>query len=441
MMTPTKTARDLLKLVADKKNFHKHDIREHSLEIARICEQSVNTWAPTLKDKKRDTPIKVLDFFCGCGGMSLGFAALGQATNLVEIIGGCDLNKDALSTFEHNFSAPGVCANVAELALDDGALNDFLRKIPKFKNQGPLVVIGCAPCQGFSSHRKKQWSKEDQRNTLPGAFATMAIKLNPDCIIMENVPEMLSKKYWKHFLEVRESLETAGYYLMQNIYNAAAFGVPQERFRAVLIAMKKPFLLPNPQLLRSDQYRTVRDAIGDLPIIKPGIASQKDELHRCAAHRRETIETIKAVPKNGGSRPIGVGPKCLDKVNGFSDVYGRLSWDKPSITITHYARNPASGRFVHPQQNRGLSAREAARLQSFPDGFEFKGTFDSIFKQIGEAVPPLLSAGIAAHTIVEMLSKPATKDELNSGLKSISDPVSSSYSSVIAGIKRNGRAA
>lgn len=441
MKPPINITQNLLKLVTEKKNLHKQNIRKHALEISRICENSVNDWTPAKGDNDGNAPIRVLDFFCGCGGMSLGFAALGQASGLVDVIGGCDLNKDALSTFEHNFAAPGLCADVVELASDDRALEVFLQKIPKYKKRGPLVVIGCAPCQGFSSHRKKEWSKEDQRNTLPGAFATMAVKLNPDCIIMENVPEMLSKKYWKHFLEVRESLEAAGYYLMQNIYNAAAFGVPQERFRAVLIAMKRPFLLPNPQMFRADQYRTVRDAISDLPIIKPGIASQRDALHRCAAHRRETIDTIKAVPKNGGSRPVGVGPKCLDKVNGFSDVYGRLAWDKPSITITHYARNPASGRFVHPQQNRGLSAREAARLQSFPDGFEFKGTFDSIFKQIGEAVPPLLSAGIAAHTIVEMLSAPATKDELSSGLQSICDPVSSSYSSVIAGLKRNSRAA
>src|SRR5205823_10383420 len=136
------------------------------------------------------------------------------------------------------------------------------------------------------------------------------------------------------------------------------------------------------------------------------IANPQDRMHRSAGHRKTTIKTIRAVPKNGGSRPPGVGPKCLDRIKGFSDVYGRLYWDKPSVTITHYARNPASGRFVHPQQDRGLTMREAALLQSFPMDFKFVGAFDSIFKQIGEAVPPKFSSAIAVNVLIELLSPP-----------------------------------
>ena len=132
----------------------------------------------------------------------------------------------------------------------------------------------------------------------------------------------------------------------------------------------------------------------------PGKADPKDALHRCSAHKQSTIEVIASVPHDGGSRPVGVGPQCLDKVKGFYDVYGRLSWDKPSITITQYARNPASGRFSHPEQDRGLTIREAARLQSFPDGYKWHGSLGENFKQIGEAVPPLLSLAMASQIAV-----------------------------------------
>ena len=125
----------------------------------------------------------------------------------------------------------------------------------------------------------------------------------------------------------------------------------------------------------------------------------------------------------------------MDRVKGFSDVYGRLYWDKPSITITHYARNPASGRFTHPEQDRGLTAREAALLQSFPNEFEFTGKSDDIYRQIGEAVPPMLSSAVAANVLIELLSIEPNDDEIALSPQSINEPVSSSYSSVIAGIK------
>lgn len=134
-----------------------------------------------------------------------------------------------------------------------------------------------------------------------------------------------------------------------------------------------------------------------MPDINPRDQHPIDKYHRCSSHKQSTIDVISKVPLNGGSRPNGIGPKCLEKVKGFSDVYGRLSWNKPAITITQYARNPASGRYCHPEQNRGLSIREAARLQSFPDGYIWEGSLGDNFKQIGEAVPPLLSLAIASQ--------------------------------------------
>lgn len=414
-------------------------IRRYKKTIAESAQRELLNWSPSKKTIGiADYPFQIIDFFCGCGGMSLGFAALSRLRPFFKIVGGCDIDPEALKTYEKNFHAPGIIQDIRDLVDDKVAQKRFLFQLPAYDKSKPLVLIGCAPCQGFTSHRKKNWSKKDHRNTLVGAFAALSVQLKPVCIVMENVPEMLSSRYWGHFAEAKDIFEQSGYVVHQSIYNAASFGVPQERFRAVVIAMKKDFLLPTP-LLDPAHYLTVRDAIGDLPPVIPGQAHPDDHLHRSAAHRESTIATIRAVSKNGGNRPYGVGPKCLDRIKGFSDVYGRLFWDRPSITITHYARNPASGRYVHPQQHRGLTTREAARLQSFPLGFEFVGSFDSIFKQIGEAVPPKLACAVASNVLIELLAKAPSEHEKTASIKSIMEPVSNSYSSVIAGIKIRGR--
>ena len=413
-----------------------HDFRPLQSSFVRSVQREVRSWKPEQNSKpKHQPPYQLIDFFCGCGGMSLGFAALSKVIPMVEIIGGCDINKDALTTFEKNFAAPGIETDIRKLVDDDLALSDFLSLLPRYDKHRPTIVIGCAPCQGFTSHRKKNWHRDDHRNTLVGAFASIAVKLKPDCIVMENVPEMLSKKYWNHFNDAYSILTEAGYEVSQAIYNAASFGVPQDRFRALVIAMRKPFLLPTPQILNPSKYMTVQDAIGGLPPIEPGQYSPNDPMHRSAGHRESTLETIRMVPRNGGSRPSGVGPKCLDRVRGYYDVYGRLAWDRPSITVTHYARNPASGRYVHPEQDRGLTMREAALLQSFPKGFEFNGTFDSVFKQIGEAVAPQFSAAVAATCMIELVSQQPDMCTQNCAVQPVEKPVSNSFSSVIAGLK------
>jgi DNA (cytosine-5)-methyltransferase 1 len=431
---------DIAKLLREARSGHEpnKDLRYYVPGLIKTVQTQVKQWQPLLSKPNRPAkrcPFQLLDFFSGCGGMTLGFAALAKSLPIIEIIGACDIQKDALATYTANFACPAINQDIRDLAEDDEKLSGFLAALPAFDANRPTILIGCAPCQGFTSHRKRHWDKSDPRNSLLAAFAVIASKINPACIIMENVPEMLSHKYWSHFEAAREILTSAGYRVAQSIYNAAAFGVPQERFRTLVVAMKKNFLLPDTTFLSPKEYRSVRDAIGSLPTVIPGISNSEDPLHRCASHRASTLATIRAVPKNGGMRPVGVGPKCLDRVNGFSDVYGRLSWDKPAITITHYARNPASGRYVHPEQDRGLTTREAALLQSFPTGFRFVGTFDSVFRQIGEAVPPLFAGAIAAHCVCELLSKTPTKTQMASAKVPVTTPVNSSYSSVIAGIK------
>jgi DNA (cytosine-5)-methyltransferase 1 len=395
----------------------------------------LDSWQPQVGPLKRDSLFQVIDFFCGSGGTSLGFAAISRIFPFFEIIGGCDIDNTALATFQTNFNAPGINMDVRQLVDSKTNMQKFVSQLKNYNPRKNTVVIGCAPCQGFSSYRKKNWHKKDERNTLPSAFAQIAVSLKPTAIVMENVPDILSAKYWNYYEEVNAIFRKAGYTVHKAIYNTAGFGVPQERFRALIMAMKKDFVMPEPILAKGDYY-TVRDVIGNLPKVQAGQVCKDDPMHRSASHRKETIDVIKAVPKDGGSRPPGVGPKCLDRVKGYADVYGRLSWSKPAITITHYARNPASGRFVHPEQNRGLTMREASLLQSFPKGFVFKGTFDAIFKQIGEAVPPKFSSAVAVNTLIELLSEAPDTDLMRVNEFLINAPVNNSFSSVIAGLKR-----
>ena len=377
----------------------------------------------------RPVEAQVIDLFSGCGGMSLGFAAHGG----FDLVGAVDINASSLRTYERNLNAPTFDCDVRELAYTEGALEDFLAALPNFRADSPTVLIGCAPCQGFSAHSKKRWGQApDERNSLVLALAHVAAKLRPEVVVMENVPELLSGRYWKHFEGFQDLLGSNGYRVKAAIHNAAEYGVPQERFRAVVVGVREyDFTMPEPWLKRS-KFATVRTAIGDLPPVASGETIDADPMHRSASHRPSTIEVIRAVPADGGNRPAGVGPKCLDEVKGFYDVYGRLSWDKPAITITHYARNPASGRFVHPVQDRGLTMREAARLQGFPDGFEFEGTFDDVFRQIGEAVPPPMAAAIASSVYSCLRDEvvPHLPEEL------IEEPVKDSFAGVIAGLKR-----
>lgn len=430
---------DEIKYFIQRENWGKKNFRALKNELLKLDQNAIIKFAPGKERIIYKEGIQVIDLFCGAGGTSLGFMALNDIFPMFNMLGGCDINAISAATYSHNYSTPLLNEDVVKLAYEDGKLDEFLEKIG-YNKELPCILIGCAPCQGFSSHRKKHWNEEDDvRNSLIIAFSKIVEYILPDAIVMENVPEFLSKRYWKYFSSAKDNFERVGYIVRQNIYNAATFGVPQERFRTVIIGMKKDFLLPE-EVLQKENFRTVRDAIGDLPKVAAGVAAPNDPMHKSAAHKASTIEVIKSVPHNGGSRPQGIGPACLDRIKGFSDVYGRLYWDRPSITITHYARNPASGRYSHPEQDRGLTAREAALLQSFPNGFEFMGKSDDIYRQIGEAVPPFLSAAIATNVLIELISKEPTEEERKASPESIDQPVNSSYSSVIAGIKMKERA-
>ena len=366
-----------------------------------------------------------VDFFCGAGGMSFGFHQMAELTGRLRWAGAVDIDKHAIDTYERNYGHRPANVNLGDAEIDE------IRAALDLKEGNDLILIGCAPCQGFSSHRKKDHRGPDSRNTLVGRFAEIAVQLRPKMIIMENVPDLLAKKHWNHFQAFKDTVESAGYHIAVKILGMADYGAPQARFRTVLIAARD-FIptLPDP-VFTTDQYRTVRDAIGHLPPLKAGEKDPDDPMHITSKHRKETIEILKQVPKDGGNRPKGVGPQCLDKVAGFSDVYGRLAWDKTAVTVTARCRTPSCGRFAHPEQDRGLSVREAALLQGFPPEFYFEGPFDDKYKQVGNAVSPIFSTALAGHVLSLLAGRNHAEVE-----EEINAPTFSSYSGMIARSKQ-----
>lgn len=384
-------------------------------------------------------PVDVIDLFCGCGGMTAGFVAANGLSGIYRPILAIDIDEPAIKTYHRNIGLKPMNVDISELADDESHLSALVAQAGR-RDGHPLVLIGCAPCQGFSSLRNGS-ATLDERNTLYDDFMRIAAILAPEIIVAENVPGILTMKFWNHVGDARDLLERKGYFVNIDIHNLAEFGAPQERFRVVLLAMKKPFAVPRGFLSRTE-FRTVRDAIGYLPAVDPGEICQSDPMHYTARHRESTVATIKAVPKDGGSRPDDVGPVRLQRIRerqgkaAYEDVYGRLYWDRPAITITGHARSPASGRFVHPQQDRGLSVREAALLQGFPSDYLFEGTLDQRFMQIGNAVPPTFAAYLAVHLFGELMDSSTSTDSFDKG---ITETVGASFSRMIPSIKSGHR--
>ena len=408
----------------------RHAARSVGAEVALHLDTHWNV----AKSQASDCAIDVIDMFSGCGGMSAGFIAVNSIVPTYKHILAIDIDEVANRSYSVNIGLEPTGADISALRSDRRRLLNLVQASGRRPDR-PLVLIGCAPCQGFSSHRNSSGEKDD-RNSLFLDFARMASVLQPDAIVVENVPELLTSKYWHYVASARRLLKQQGYEVHLSVHNMAEYGVPQERFRALLLAFRKPFK-PIRGFLDRSQFRSVRSAIGHLPRVRAGQHSHDDPMHYTADHHDSTLRVIRAVPKDGGSRPPDIGPQCLVRARerqgrgAYDDVYGRLYWDKPAITITAYARNPASGRFVHPEQNRGLSVREAAILQSFPSNYIFAGTFDQRFRQIGNAVPPCFSACLAMHLVGELLG-PTLLGDMDEG---IIEPIGPSFSRLIPALK------
>lgn len=332
--------------------------------------------------------IDVFDFFSGCGGTSCGFKAAGFNIKL-----GLDIDSSASKTFSENFPEAEVI-NSDIRALSTDALSTA---IGTRKNK--ILFSGCAPCQPFSK-QNRQNKPSDARATLLDEFARFVEHWLPDYVFIENVPGMQNNSrksaIFNRFLT---TLERLNYSYDSEVVEAQWFGVPQKRRRLVLVAsLNSPVKIPQrthgPDL---QPYSTVREWIYDLPRINHGQVHQGDPDHFALGLSETNLARIRLTPEGGGrsSWPESLLINCHRNYSGHTDVYGRLSWDKPAVGLTTRCISYSNGRFGHPEQDRAISLREAACLQTFPRDFRFHGTKSSKSLQVGNAVPPLMAKAIA----------------------------------------------
>lgn len=322
--------------------------------------------------------LSAIDLFSGAGGLTTGLKQAG-----FQVLAAIEVDPTAAETFSLNH--PKVKVYTTDVrTLSGSTLLDELKLKP-----GDLSLLaGCPPCQGFSRLRTRNGNNQvtDHRNDLLFEFVRLARILAPKAIMMENVPALVKDSRFQTFLDEMDELgyPTKGAY---KVLNAADFGVPQRRLRlVVLLAKGKSVDFLNSNLPR----RTVRDAIGK--ISPPG--STGDLLHEnYKVFKPHVQRIISAIPKDGGSRselPAELRLACHQRTDGFRDVYGRMEWMDVSPTITSGCCNPSKGRFLHPEEDRVITLREAALLQGFPFNYRFsfrRGT-ENIALQIGNALPP-----------------------------------------------------
>jgi len=369
--------------------------------------------------------LHIIDLFCGVGGLSHGFAKTGK----FQVTAGVDLLGDRLSTFVSNH--PFATAHGQDIR--NVSIADLKESGPK-----PFVIVGGPPCQGFSSLRPfRNVEKDDPRNNLAEEFVRIVSGLQPEWVVFENVVGLITHSRGKILKNIQAAFEEIGYRVSAKVINGASFGLPQKRERLIIIGNRsgKPIMWPSPthhfnyksmsgrsdliiepQRTLSkelDQAVTFNDSTIDLPEVRSGesidfyrqniVAHQYAKsmrngsnaltMHEATKHSEKMMEIIRHAGANISALPAGM------VTSGFSSCYSRLSADEPSTTITVNFVHPASNRCIHPTQDRALTPREGARLQSFEDTFVFKGTRSQIVKQIGNAVPPLIGQ-VVAETIL-----------------------------------------
>jgi len=328
-----------------------------------------------------------VDLFCGCGGVTEGL----KHRNF-KVVAAIDKDADACETYKTNH--PGVHLYPEDIRRVDP--KDILRNDLKDKDLDVLVV--CAPCQPFSSQNRS--NKIDERSDLIFEATRFARVLRPAVIFFENVPGFATVKYKTLLEQLKNDLEKLGYQLSLPLpIDAADYGVPQRRKRCILLATLniKPPSLPTP-ITPENARITVRQAISYLPSLASGEQDSNDPLHCVRVHQPIVIERLKHIPKDGGNRfslPSHLVLECHKKHNSHGDVYGRMWWDKVSPTLTTGCDNVTRGRFAHPRDDRAVTLREVAILQTFPQNYFFKGNREAIATQLGNAVPVRLVSSLA----------------------------------------------
>lgn len=350
--------------------------------------------------------MNLIDLFCGCGGISEGFRLAG-----FNIIGGIDFNDDSIKTYQRNFPrAKAICADLLKF---DNAL--ILKEFGQAKVD---VIVGGPPCQGFSAANRWQKEKEDPRNKLFFEYLRFVEVLKPNVVLIENVRGILSSNNGYAKLRIEELLNELGYEVNSSILNASEYGVPQNRFRAFFVATSKKLNKQKFDFNKIEKLKKVdvKDAIGELYNlknsdkeftilkIKPNseyrkyLRSDSNKIfnHEIRFPAEITQKRISHVPQGGNWMHI---PKELfsnERDNRHSSAFKRLKEDECSVTID---TGNAHSNYFHPKYNRIPTVREAARIQSFNDDYVFLGSRTSQYRQVGNAVPPLLAKALATEII------------------------------------------
>jgi DNA (cytosine-5)-methyltransferase 1 len=321
----------------------------------------------------------LVDLFAGCGGMTRGFEDSGAFRSVFAV----EFDRDAAATYAANFGDHVACGPIEDVASFPAA----------------DVVIGGPPCQGFSPLNREAVGFE--RRGLWREYLRALEAIQPRAFVMENVPELLRSA---EYVEFGRRAEALGFAVEAEVLNAADFGVPQRRRRAIVIGTRDASpAMPSPTH-SEEEWVTFREAVDGLQLQPDG-----KRWHRPRKPRPESVRRYKAVPRDGGDRfamqrnldRAGLGhlvPRCWrEKPRGTTDVFGRLWWDRPALTIRTEFYKPEKGRYLHPSAHRPITVREAARLMSFPDDFVLPEdqAMSSIARQVGNAVPPLLARRIA----------------------------------------------
>lgn len=336
----------------------------------------------------------VIDLFCGVGGLSHGFILEG-----FKVVAGIDSDITCGYAFSANNSSEFICKDVNALSSEE------IKSL--FPKNAIKILVGCAPCQPFSRYTSGiKMEAKDDRWSLLNSFAKIIEIVQPEIVSMENVPQLARYNLNSVYSRFLQTLKDNGYYISdtQNIVSCSEYGVPQKRKRLVLLASKYGEIDLIPPQYDKDKYVTVRDAIGQLPKIKDGEICITDALHRAQKLSELNKRRIRITAEGGSWRqwPEELKLKCHKKLSGstYGDVYGRMKWDEPAPTLTTHCTGLGNGRFGHPEQDRAISLREAAVLQSFPVDYKFLDpengtTYRDIQKHIGNAVPVNLGRAIA----------------------------------------------
>ena len=375
-------------------------------------EKNIYTQRQNNIPNSRNTSYRLIDLFCGAGGMTLGFTE--TFGHNFESVWANDFNKYCVETYKVNFGNHCFGGDIVELL-----------KNPNVEVPPADVVIGGPPCQGFSLLNKNR--NGDPRRELWRPFLEVVEKSKAKIFVIENVPQLLGTLEHGEIVGIAKKM---GFTVVSEKLSAADYGIPQRRTRAFIIGSKvgdpAPLFPPrkthyNPAngafqpkmdfndkitfLLKPKKWKTVKDAIADLPEpsgTELNAAQSPLDLHFGRNPTEKSIKRYKSIPEEGMNRfdlqknAPNLTPQCwINKTSGGTDLFGRLWWDKPAFTIRTEFFKPEKGRYLHPVQHRPITHREAARLQSFPDSFIFKGSKTEIAKQIGNAVPPLLAARVA----------------------------------------------